>query len=49
MYTQNMNINRPTAMLIYSFAVFFHFTEGSLLKVVVLSKTECSGAFQIDI
>jgi len=34
MYTQNMNIDRTTAILIYNFAVFVHSTEGSLLKVV---------------
>ena len=49
MYTQNMNIDRTAAMLIYRFAVFFHSTEDALLKVVALSETGYSEAFQTDI
>ncbi len=48
MYTQNMNIYRTAAMLIYRFAVFFHSTEDALLKVVALSETGYWEAFQID-
>jgi len=48
MYTQNMNIYRTATMLIYRFAVFFHSTEDALLKVVALSETVYSEAFQTD-
>ena len=49
MYTQNMNIYRTTATLIYRFSVFFHSTEGGLLKVGALSETGYSEVFQTDI
>jgi len=49
MYTQNMNIDRTSAILIYRFSVFFHSTEGGLLKVGALSETGYLEAFQTDI
>jgi hypothetical protein len=49
MYTQNMNIYRTVAMLIYRFSVLFHSTEDGLLKVVALSETGYSEVFQTDI
>ncbi len=49
MYTQNMNIDRTAAILIYRFAVFFHSKEGGLLKVGALSETGYWEALQTDI
>ena len=49
MYTQNMNMDRLIAMLIYRFYVLSHSTEGGLLKVVAISETGYSGALLRDI